>query len=152
MIITSVSVLSQMNLIHIPNLTSLRSVSSDPCLGLLSCLLPSGFPNQNLVCVTHLAHASYVHHPSSLFRWWGETLFAWKCSHQQARHPSPRVNMAHRWNDTDRWNWRTRRKSCPDAVSCVTYLAWTDLAVKLGHHGTVSVLQLAFETSRNAEY
>jgi hypothetical protein len=36
------------------------------------------------------------------------------------------VNIEQRWNDTDRENWRTRRKICPSATLSTTNPKWTN--------------------------
>jgi hypothetical protein len=42
------------------------------------------------------------------------------------------VNMKQQWNDTDRENWRTRRKSYPSAILSTRNYTWTALAANPG--------------------
>jgi hypothetical protein len=51
-----------------------------------------------------------------------------KCGHKRSYYSSPDEYMSIEpwWNDIDRGNWRTRRKTCPNATLSSTDLTWTD--------------------------
>jgi hypothetical protein len=47
-------------------------------------------------------------------------------------YPSGYIWVEPRWNDIDRGNRRTRRKTCSFATLCATNPTWTDMGVNLG--------------------
>jgi hypothetical protein len=46
--------------------------------------------------------------------------------------PDDMSDMEHRWNDSDRENWRTRRKTCHSASLSIANPTWNALGVNLG--------------------
>jgi len=64
-----VSILSQINPVHVPHSKSLKLIllsSSHLLIVLPSGLFPSGFPHQNFVCTSPLSHACYMLCPSHI--------------------------------------------------------------------------------------
>jgi hypothetical protein len=66
------------------------------------------------------------------------------------------VNMDQRWDDIDRGNQRTRRKTCPSATLCTTNTTWTVLEANADLHigctQTLNTFKQRLANSLSTEY